>query len=159
MQAIGRPARRPIIAATVARVIADFALSMSADRVQHLSESIEEMGWTEEQLRLACRELIKSSEFRKTIRYAGTLTIADLAAVIEPEEDVILSSPKGYAVKVAAGKLYTYEEMIALFQLTGGEHGPWRTTVNFAEAVRIEGREKPLWRLKTANTQNDGLPF
>jgi len=107
------------------------------DRIDEQARILAASGWTPAMLHATTIGLAQSPELDDKVRYGRPITVADFERVRrrgETERRVredgddgmvverVITTRSGYALKVAAAKLYTAPEMLALWR-AGGEVG------------------------------------
>lgn len=145
------------VAEALKAVMAAHGRAMDAGRIKTVALIVVDQGWKRAELTAVTRVLASSPAVRDNLRYGGTLSPADFEEVrrIEPQDTRLdehtertVTTVSGYAIKVRRERLMSYGEMMSLWHATGGQGGPWPTTADFAEAVHVEGEDKPRWRLR-----------
>ena len=135
---------------------------MDPGRIATVALILAGSGWTRAELDAAARVLAVSPKLRDALRYGGTLTPADFEDVRRGEErterdeegeERVITTLRGYALRVKRERLFTYAEAMGVWT-SAGSPGRFGDSVQaeYADAmftpVRVEGQEKPLWRLK-----------
>lgn len=135
-------------------------------RINEQARILAVTGWTSSMLKATIPALAVSPELDDKIRYGRPITAADFERVrrngysetkVRDEADGVstervLVTRSGYALRVARARLYDYAEAMGLWR-AGGEVGHFSTDHGrypdgMFEAVKIEGKDKPMWRLK-----------
>lgn len=115
-----------------------------AERIHELAEILATAPWTRGEFIAAAHQLTFSVKLRDEIRFGRTLTPADFREVIEGDKP---------HESIKRHRLYTYHEAMDRWQRMGNPgifsapNGRDDSRAVF-EPVWVEGREKPLWRMR-----------
>lgn len=143
--------------AAVGVVMAALGHAMEPDRIATVAMIVASTDWMQAELVEAARALAVDPKLRDSLRYGGTITPADFEDVRRgtetKDEDRILTTISGFALRVRRQRLYTYAEAFGLWNAAGAV-GPLADSFDATcsgamfEPVRVEGEDKPRWRLK-----------
>lgn len=133
------------VAQALEMVMAGHGRSMDEGRIKTVALLVLDQGWKRAELQAAARVLANDPEVRDHLRYGGTISSADFEAVRRGDErrergedgepDRVITTLRGYALKVRRNRLYTHPEAFGLW-VAAGQPG------SFSDAVQRDGALK-----------------